>query len=117
MPKKHMKFFDYIKSFRKAKILAFKDIQVGQLVELKYKHPNEMGFLNNSTTCTRLNDDELNSRIIKGSIISKYKQQSLYKWLIGIKSFKMVLIDGQEVSFEREYLFLEEEIEYIRELN
>ena len=111
-----MKLLNFLKSLQNKKNLDFKDLQIGQVVEIKYKDPKAMGFLNNTITCTRLNDDEMKYRVIKETVISKYRQKDLYKWLVGIKSFKKIIHNNEEISYEREYLFLEEEIEYIREL-
>jgi hypothetical protein len=110
-------FNKFFGRFLRDKKIDISSLKVGQLVELKYKHPKEMGFLHNSTTCTRLNEDELENRTIKGSITSIYKQPSICKWFIGIKSYKKSYGNSVEESYERHYLFIEDEIDYIRELS
>ena len=116
-----MAFYDPISRLFKAFSRKRQDIEIsklstGALVELKYRHPREMGFLSDNVTCTRLNGDELENRVIKGSITSVYRQPGILKWFVGIKCYKRN-VNNHEENYERHYLFIEDEIEYIRELN
>jgi hypothetical protein len=105
--------FQYLKSIFNSKEnnLSIKDVELGKFLELEYKHPNSLGIINsNSLTCTRLNQDELQNRKIQGFITSKYFDNNLRIWFLGIKSYKK---NGNEM-IERNYLFIENEIEKIR---
>ena len=104
-----MSFFDFFKNVKKE--ILIKDLEIGSFLELEYKHPSKVGIINsNALTCTRLNEDELKNRKIQGFIISKYFDNELRIWFLGIRSCKK---NGNEIK-ERNFLFLETEIEKYR---
>lgn len=100
--------------FKKKPKLEVKDLTIGVFLELEYKHPKSVGIITpNSLTCTRLNSDELENRKIQGFATNKYFNKELRIWFVSVRSCKKV---GNEI-IERDYLFLENEIERIRLLN
>lgn len=101
------------KFFKKSTPITIADLQVGDIVELSYYHPKELGFFNdNEFTCTRLNPDEIQNRKIKGIVVKTFKNQDLYKWFIEVKTQKIY----DNIPVERCFLFLEDEIETLRRI-
>ena len=98
------------KQFNKNTI-SIKELDIGNFLELEYKDPKTIGIINSNTlTCTRLNQDELTNRKIKGFVTSKQFDNNLRIWFIGFRSCKK---NGNEM-LERNFLFLETEIEKIK---
>ena len=97
----------YKKLFNKKKEISIKDLEIGSFLKLEYKDPKTIGIISqNSLTCTRLNNDELINRKIQGFVITKYYNNDLRLWFIGIRACKK---NGNQI-FERDFLFLETEI-------
>jgi hypothetical protein len=109
-----MVFLQKLKSmFKKQEPVKISDLKIGDVVELSYHHPKDLGFFNeNQLTCTRLNPDELENRKIKGIIISVYRNQEIYRWFLEVKTHKTY----DSIPVERCFLFMENEIETIRKL-
>lgn len=109
--------FEFIKNmFKKTEEAPtnVENLEMGSFIELSYKHPKDVGIINKDhLTCTRLNLDEIENRKIKGFVYSKYYDKNLRKWLLGVRACKK---NGNEM-IERDFLFLEYEIEKIRVLN
>lgn len=107
----------YVKNLfakKKHQEIFVKDVDIGVFLELEYKDPKTVGIISeHSLTCTRLNDDELKNRKIQGFTISKYFDNNLRIWFIGVRACKKY---GNEIK-ERDFLFLENEIEKIRILH
>lgn len=110
--------FEFFRSFFKKKekensvSQLIQELETGQYVELEYKHPNEVGVVGGQgLTCTRLNQDEINNRVIQGTILFSQRDDSIRKWLISIKVFKKH--ESGEIR-ERQFLFIEDEIKKLR---
>lgn len=89
------------------------ELKTGDIVELSYFHPKELGFFNdNEFTCTRLNPDEIQNRKIKGIVVKTFKNEELYKWFLEVKTQKVY----NDVPFDRNFLFMEDEIETLRKI-
>lgn len=100
--------------FKKGKPITIADLTIGDLVEVSYHHPKDLGFFTeNQLTCTRLNPDELDNRKIKGIVIRTFKNPDIFKWFIEIKTQK--IYDG--FSVDRCFLLMETEIEMIRRIS
>jgi len=109
--------FEFFKRFfsKKEEIEVFnpENFQPGQLVELEYIDPKKIGIISdNSLTFTRLNHDELNNRIIRGTIERITKNNQLKCFMIAVKCFKQI----EHETIVREYLFLDYEIKKCRVL-
>lgn len=99
--------------FNKELPITIADLQTGDIVELTYYHPKELGFFNdNEFICTRLNPDEIQNRKIKGIVVKTFKNQELYKWFLEVKTQKVY----DNMPVERCFLFMEDEIETIRKV-
>lgn len=106
-------FETFKKLFKKKVPVTIADLQIGDIVELSYYHPQELGFFNdNEFTCTRLNPDEIENRKIKGIVVKTFKNQDLYKWFLEIKTQKVY----GNVPVERCFLFIEDEVETLRRI-
>jgi hypothetical protein len=89
------------------------EFQAGQLVELEYVDPKKTGIISDNTlTFTRLNRDELENRIVRGTIERITKNTQLKCYMIALKCFKQM----ENETVVREYLFLDYEIVKCREL-
>lgn len=104
--------FEKLKNFfKKEEKITIADLKVGDIVELTYYHPKELGFFNdNELICTRLNPDEIENRKIKGVVVKTFKNQELYKWFIEVKTHKVY----DNIPVERCFLLMEDEIETLR---
>lgn len=108
-------FSSFFKRFFTKKPIPFniEEFIIGQMVELEYHDPKTIGIIvPNSTTFTRLNPDEMDNRVIRGTIERINWNDSLACNVVTIKTFKMV----NKVSVVRTYLFLEAEIKTCRGL-
>lgn len=99
--------------FKKEPLITVADLQVGDIVELSYRHPKDLGFFNdNELICTRLNPDEIENRKIKGIVVKTFRNQELYKWFLEVKTQKVY----GNMPVERCFLFMEDEIETLRRI-
>src|SRR5690606_30757398 len=73
-----MKLFSWFYKFFKTKLIEpeksieeiLQTVQIGDIVRVEYKDPRLLGFNDGkSITLTRFNLDEINSRVIKGTIM------------------------------------------------
>ena len=107
--------FDWL-PFRKnksQKFLEVKEAQPGQIVEIRFHDPRKLGMHDPlGLSCTRFNDDELENRLIQGTVehVDNWEGSPNFGWFISVTSIKGA---GQQ----RKYLFLEHEIDTIRILN
>jgi hypothetical protein len=106
-------FAKFAAIFKKPPTISIADLKIGDVVELTYYHPSEIGFLDdNQFTCTRLNDDELENRTIKGIVVNTFKNLDLLKWFIEVKTQK----NYNGVPVERCFLLMENEIKSLRRI-
>ena len=98
---------------QKNKQISVTDLKIGDIIELSYHHPKNLGFFSdNQLICTRLNPDEIDNRTIKGIVTNVFRNADLLKWFLEVKTQK--ILNGRSV--ERKFLLLENEIERIRKL-
>jgi len=84
------------------------NILIGQTIKLKFRDPNMLGLTSyNSSLSLRYDDDDLDTRLVVGTLLLKKNLNGLT--LIEVGCFKMR--NGQRR--ERVYTFLAEEIETI----
>jgi hypothetical protein len=91
-----------------------KDLKVGQMLELEYKHPKDVGIINSDhLTTTRLNPDEIDNRKIQGVVINVFREENTRTWVLGIRVHK------QQNNFmvQRDFLLMEYEIVNFRILS
>ena len=89
------------------------EFQSGQLVEMEYVDPKTIGIISpNSLTFTRLNHDEIENRVIRGTIERITKNKVLNCYVIAVKCLKKIEHD----TIVRQYLFLDYEIKRCRVL-
>jgi hypothetical protein len=87
-----------------------KDLVKGQMVEVKFRHPTEVGiFDKNTLTCTRFNPHELKNRCVHGFV------KQVAKWSGGPNFGNYLVVESSNTEGNRrEYLFLQSEIKSIR---
>ena len=91
-----------------------KELKVGQMLELEYKHPKDVGIINsNHLTTTRLNADELDNRKIHGVVINVFREENTRTWVLGIRVHKK----QNNFMVQRDFLFMEYEIKNYRILS
>jgi hypothetical protein len=88
-----------------------KDLSVGKAVEVKFKDPKTIGFIDNrELSYTRFNPDELvGERLIQG-IVEKIELWPNIGYVLTVATFQM----RNNQSRFRSFMFLENEIENIR---
>jgi len=93
---------------------SVRELQIGQFVEVSYKHPSQIGIVDGKNlTCTRLNPDEIDNRKIQGVVIQVVREELTRTWLLGIRVHKTL----SKATIQRDFLFMEYEIEKLRILN
>lgn len=93
------------------------DIVLSDAVELEFKDPRKIGIidqLGNHTTLTRFNPEEFENRVVKGIVARVWKEdRPLNQWLIEVSTQLKLKND---VTVTRKFVFLDNEIEWIRKL-
>jgi len=93
------------------------DIVLSDAVELEFKDPRKIGIidsLGNHTTLTRFNPEEFENRVVKGIVARVWKEANpLNQWLIEVSTQLKLKND---VTVTRKFVFLDNEIEWIRKL-
>ena len=99
------------KSVKKHKT-ALDKLKTGQAIEVRFRDPKTLGFMDkNELSYTRFNPDELENRTLQG-IVEHVVWEHDIGWLLKVSTFQ---VRGNKPLF-RSYLFLEQEIEYVRVL-
>ena len=103
-----MSIFNFLTRFKKETKIELRELEIGSFIEVSYKDPKSLGIISENTlTCTRLNQDEVINRKITGFITSKYFDDYLRIWFLGVRACKK---NGNQI-IERDFLFMENEIE------
>ena len=83
-------------------------VEIGQLVEVTFFDPRTLGIqVPGQLTCTRFNPDEFEDRKVKGFVKHKGDHSA-------IPFGKTLTIETRRLEREREFLFLDYEIESMR---
>lgn len=103
-----------LKISKQKSLAPIKDLKVGQMLELEYKHPKDVGIINSDhLTTTRLNPDELDNRRVQGVVIHVFREDTTRTWVLGIRVHKK----QNDYMVQRDFLFMEYEIKNYRILS
>lgn len=104
-----MLFFS--KFFKKKKYLTIDEVQIGQMVEVTFRDPRDIGIqVPGQLTCTRFNPEEFEKRVVKGFVKHKGEHNAT-------PFGKHITIETRRLERQREFLFLDYEIETIRAID
>lgn len=107
-----MGFFSDLFSKKKAPaFVGVDDVELGQMVEVIFRDPRDLGIqVPGQLTCTRFNEDEFKDRTVRGFV----KHKGVHS---GQPRGRYITIETRKHERERNFLFLDYEIESMRLIN